>query len=192
MANQKENKFVYADPNKCLGCKSCEFACALAHAECDLETAVTQRMVLKSRNIVVQVDDTVLPIQCRHCEDAPCAHACPVGALYQEDGLVKLNRENCVGCKLCAMVCPFGSIVMTKEVLPTEVLPKAEGKRTNKARALKCDLCFSREGCISEENCACIQACPTQALTLIDYEQYRQRILAARVREMAKTRILGI
>jgi len=187
MANQKENKFVYADPNKCLGCKGCELACALAQAGCDLETAVTQQMPLKPGNSVVQVEDTVLPMQCRHCEDAPCAHACPVGALYQEDGLVKLNRENCVGCKICAMVCPFGAIVMT-----TETVQKTEGKRTNKARALKCDLCFGRQGKISEENCACIQACPTQALSLIDYQQYRQKILAARVQEMAKTRAKGI
>lgn len=187
MANQKENMFVYADPKKCLGCKGCELACALAHAGVDLETAVTQQMSLKPRNSVVQVEDTVLPIQCRQCEDAPCAHACPVGALYQEDGLVKLNRDNCVGCKLCAMVCPFGSIVMTKEVVE-----KADGKRTNKARALKCDLCFSRDGRIAEDNCACIQACPTKALTLVDYEEYRQKILVARAQEMAKARVKGL
>jgi carbon-monoxide dehydrogenase iron sulfur subunit len=186
MANLKENKFIYADPSKCLGCKSCEMACALAHAGCDLETAVAKQMQLKPRNIVVQVGATVVPIQCRQCEDAPCAHVCPVGALCQEDGLVKLNRENCVGCKVCAMVCPFGSIVMA-----TETIQKTEGTRTNKARALKCDLCFSRHEKVTEEACACVQACPTQALALIDYESYRQMVLAARVQEIAKSRASG-
>lgn len=183
MANQKENNFIYADSNKCLGCKNCELACAVAHADCELETAVARRLELKPRISVVQVDETAVPIQCRHCEDAPCVHACPVGALCQEDGLVKLNRENCVGCKICAMVCPFGSIVMT-----TETAVKPDGKKTNKARALKCDLCFSRNGEISEENCACIQACPTRALSLVDYESYRQKVLAARAQEVAKSR----
>lgn len=186
MANLKENNFVYADPNKCLGCKSCELACALAHAGCDLETAVANQIRIKPRNIVVEVATTVVPIQCRQCEDAPCAHVCPVGALCQEDGLVKLNRENCVGCKLCAMVCPFGSIVMT-----TDLPEKIGGTRTNKARALKCDLCYSRLGKVSEEACACVQACPTQALSLVDYESYRQKILAARVQEIAKSRAVG-
>lgn len=184
MANPQSNRFVYADPDLCLGCKSCEMACELSHAGYSLEEAVLSRLQLKPRTTVVQVESTTVPIQCRHCEDAPCAHACPVGALYQEDGLVKLNRENCVGCKVCAMVCPFGSIVMT-----TEVVERKDGKRTNRARALKCDLCFSRNGEIKAENCACIQACPTKALSLVDYESYRQRILEARVREIAKSRV---
>lgn len=187
MTTLKENKFIYADHNKCLGCKNCEIACALAHAGCDLETAVVNQMQLKPRNCVVQVESTVTPIQCRQCEDAPCAHACPVGALYQEEGLVKLNRLNCVGCKVCAMVCPFGSIVMT-----TESIQKAEVNRTNQARALKCDLCFSRHNHISEEACACVQACPTKAISLIDYESFRQKIIAARVKEIANSRPIGI
>jgi len=186
MDNPKENCFIYADSNKCLGCKSCELACALAHAGCDLETAAAKQMQLKPRNSVVEVEGVVVPIQCRQCEDAPCAHVCPVGALCQEDGLVKLNRENCVGCKLCAMVCPFGSIVMTPVAVHT-----FQEKRTNKARALKCDLCFSRLGKVSEEACACVQACPTQALALVDYESYRQQVLLARVQEIAKSRPTG-
>lgn len=183
MSSLKENRFIYAGPNKCLGCKSCELACALAHADCDLETAVANQIQVKPRTSVVQVEETVVPIQCRHCEDAPCAKACPVGALFQEDGLVKLNRENCIGCKVCAMVCPFGSIVMT-----TETVQKSEGKRTNRAKALKCDLCFSIHGNIAEGSCACVQSCPTKALSLVDYESYRQRILTARVQEIANSR----
>lgn len=183
MSNPKENKFIYADPGKCLGCKGCEIACALAHADCTLEEAVLNKLQLKSRTTLVNVEGTVVPIQCRQCEDAPCAPACPVGALYQEDGFVKLNRDNCVGCKICAMVCPFGAIVMVQEQAENK-----QGKRTNRSKALKCDLCFSRNNEVSKDNCACIQACPTKAMDLIDYETYRQGLLKARAKEIAKSR----
>lgn len=45
---------------------------------------------------------------CVHCAEAPCAEACPTGALAVsgETGFVTLDAERCVSCHLCAMVCP--------------------------------------------------------------------------------------
>ncbi|MDK2985113.1 MAG: anaerobic carbon-monoxide dehydrogenase iron sulfur subunit [Clostridia bacterium] len=180
MERAKENSFIYADPRKCLGCKNCELACAIAHADCDLQTAVTQGLQLQPRNSVVQVDDMVMPMQCRQCEDAPCALACPIGAIYQEDGLVKINEKNCVGCKVCVMVCPFGAITIRAD--------KKEGgnSRTKKAKARKCDLCYSRIKDNKEKSCACIEACPTKAIMLIDLESYRNKLFKTRAKELAE------
>ncbi|GAW29134.1 MULTISPECIES: 4Fe-4S dicluster domain-containing protein [unclassified Carboxydocella] len=180
MARAKENFFIYADPQKCLGCKNCEIACAVAHAGCDLQTAVTQGLQLQPRNSVVQVEDMVMPIQCRQCEDAPCAHACPTGAIYEEDRFVKINESNCIGCKVCTMVCPFGAIIVAKDITD-------EGThRTQKGKARKCDLCFSRTQDSDEFTCACVEACPTKAIMLVDYESYRKKLIEDRGKELVR------
>ena len=51
------------------------------------------------------------PKSCLHCEDAPCVTVCPTGASYkrQEDGIVLVNAETCIGCKLCSWACPYGA-----------------------------------------------------------------------------------
>ena len=51
------------------------------------------------------------PKSCLHCEDAPCVTVCPTGASYKraEDGIVLVNAEACIGCKLCSWACPYGA-----------------------------------------------------------------------------------
>ena len=180
MARAKENYFIYADPRKCLGCKNCEIACALAHANCDLTTAVTRGLKIRPRNSVVQVGGMVMPIQCRQCEDAPCAHACPTGAIYQEDKFVRINKSNCIGCKVCTMVCPFGAIIIANEE------NDGGNRRTKNGKAKKCDLCYSRKQGNDEISCACVEACPTKAIMLVDYESYRKKLIEERGKELVR------
>ena len=44
------------------------------------------------------------PVACHHCEDAPCAKACPTGALFfdPKNHRIGVNEDNCIGCKSCA------------------------------------------------------------------------------------------
>lgn len=93
------------------------------------------------------------PKSCLHCDDAPCVTVCPTGASYkrQEDGIVLVNEDACMGCGLCAWSCPYGA----------RELDKAEGVMK------KCTLCVDR---IYNENLpeedrepACVRACPAGA-----------------------------
>lgn len=179
MSVEKENYFIYADPEKCLGCKSCEIACGLAHSKTDLITAVLEGYRIRPRNRVVQAEGVRVPLQCRQCDDAPCAQVCPSGAISQREGMVYLDKGICIGCKSCSMVCPFGAIRIR-----TEAKEKGDG-RIKKAKALKCDLCIEKNGEIDPEECACIRACPTKAITLVDYEELVKRTMEVRAREIA-------
>jgi Fe-S-cluster-containing hydrogenase component 2 len=147
-----EGPFILVNPDRCLGCHTCELACAVAHIEADsVIGAVLAGERLQPRNYVLQVDSVKLSTQCRQCEDAPCVRVCPTGATYRTETYTAVDQRLCIGCRLCVMVCPFGAIhVATTEVAGRE-----------KRGAIKCDLCVDRP-----EGPACVEACPTKALSL--------------------------
>jgi carbon-monoxide dehydrogenase iron sulfur subunit len=140
-------KEILINLEHCLGCKSCELACAVEHsASKNIFTAIFADQPPVPRIYVEKGQQFNFPLQCRHCADAQCIKSCISGALWREEetGIVKHIPEKCVGCWMCVMACPFGAIVQDKE----------------EQLALKCDRCPERE------IPACVAACPTRALTL--------------------------
>lgn len=149
-------KAITVNIEKCLACKSCEIACALAHSKCKvLEEAATESPKPQRRVTVEAVGEFAVPIQCRHCEDAPCITVCPTAAIHRHaaNDPVLIDRDKCIGCKFCLMVCPFGVIELLRD-----------GKAV-----VKCDLCIERTKTGQEP--ACVEACPTKALKLADEEE---------------------
>jgi len=153
-------RMIVLNVEKCLGCKSCEIACAVAHSVSkDLYRAIRETPSPKARVSVELAVGVPVPVQCRHCEDAPCMSVCPTGAVHRadEDSPVVIDQDRCIGCKMCIQVCPFGVIALS-----------ADGKGV-----LKCDLCVERLGQGQEPACVC--ACPTGALRFADMEEVSGR-----------------
>jgi carbon-monoxide dehydrogenase iron sulfur subunit len=160
---RKTMKKLFVDYKKCLACKACETACAVAHhpshslfgALGDAKTQINVR--------VIGVEHEAFPLSCRHCEPADCLDACPSGAITRdgESGAVLLNPDMCKACAMCAMVCPFDAIAF---------------KETHRASfgrdvAYKCDLCNERIK--GGEQPACVMACHSGALVYGDFERMR-------------------
>ncbi len=144
--------FIMVDPARCLGCHTCELSCAVAHTRSGtLLGAVLDEEALAPRNRVVQVARVSFPTQCRQCEDAPCVKVCPTGATFRTETYTAVNPNRCIACRLCTMVCPFGTIRINTV--------QADGRA--KRAATKCDLCVDRP-----EGPACVASCPTKALSL--------------------------
>jgi len=165
---KSEGEAIVADLKKCLACKSCEFACAMAHTDTeDIEEAMLAEYSLVPRVKVIAAAGRAVPLQCQHCEDAPCVEVCPSGALYKDErtGRTLTVVEKCIGCKSCIFACPFGAVEWNA------------GTR----RLIKCDLC---EGVVEEgQQPACVTACPTGARIvrkMADLARERQKESAER------------
>lgn len=164
------NTFVVANPNKCIGCKSCEIACAVAHLGISVVDAGLRDTPFSPRINLIRAERVTVPIQCRHCEDAPCAKVCPVAAIVHQDNKIVVKEELCIGCKTCITACPIGAIDMAPRCeagreqmqLKLNVLTK-EGKQNKEVvTANKCDLCAGRP-----EGPACVEVCPADALIIV-------------------------
>lgn len=113
------------------------------------------------------------PRSCLHCEDAACVTVCPTGASYKraEDGIVLVDEDKCIGCKLCSWACPYG----------------AREYSDSRGVMQKCTLCVDRiynEALDAQDRQpACVLACPTRARhfgDLGDPESPVSRLVAAR------------
>ncbi|MGA9332931.1 MAG: 4Fe-4S dicluster domain-containing protein [Rudaea sp.] len=93
------------------------------------------------------------PRSCLHCETPDCVTVCPTGASYKraEDGIVLVDEDKCIGCKLCSWACPYGA------------------REYSEVRGVmqKCTLCVDRIYNETFEEIdrqpACVMACPTRA-----------------------------
>lgn len=160
-------KEILVRAENCLGCKSCELACAVAHSESqDLYRAIWESPRPQKR-VFVEGDGVYnFPLQCRQCTDRPCVHACMAGAMYLDEatGLVQMDRTRCVGCWMCVMVCPFGVIAQGAD-----------------HRAAKCDRCRDRN-----YQPACVEACPTKALQFVPVSQFMRSERKSYLTQIAK------
>ena len=175
------NRFVIADPKLCIGCGTCMAACSEVHKAQGLQQA--------PRLTVMRHEQATMPVQCRHCDDAPCSKVCPVEAIRQTGDCVQLNESLCIGCNLCAVACPFGAIqsggsrpeaVATSydTYIPCSIRSSNPSTSAGlgcfgedllswepgvRSIAIKCDLCEFRA-----DGPACVGACPSQALKLVN------------------------
>jgi len=140
-------KNLYYDVKKCLGCKSCEIACAIAHSIThDLFKTLTEEKLSLPRKKIFVSGGKNYPVSCRHCKEPKCIDACIACALTydKEKGMVVYDPDKCVGCWMCVMVCPYGAIRPNTKI----------------KTPVRCDKCKDLD------TPACVKACPTGAIIL--------------------------
>lgn len=168
-------KRIIADETKCMACRACEFACALAHAETDDLVEAILRQGSRPRIYIEAAGALAVPLQCRHCDDAPCVKVCPSGAISRssETGPVRVDQGKCIGCAYCVQACPFGVVVLTK-------CSGSDASNSGKV-VVKCDLCETRLSAGLQP--ACVSSCPVGALV---FEEVEVGARKARARSAAK------
>jgi len=166
-------KTVFVNPERCIGCRQCEFACAVEHSlSRDAAAAVFESPPPRSRIHVMpgRAYNTSFPNRCRHCNPAPCQQVCPTAAITRdtEHDLVLSDAHRCIACAMCAMVCPFDAITFHEKAngMPARVV------------ALKCDGCIERT--TAGRLPACVEACKTGGLV---YGELNELIAEGRAQE---------
>ncbi len=138
---------IVIQPDLCDGCLDCQEACAKLHGTSGI--------------LVREVEGSFYPIICQQCEDAPCEMICPTDAISKEG----IDKDKCIGCGLCMMVCPFGAVVI------------------HERKAHKCNQCPDLG------TPACIKACSKRAITKVDTERLqaeRQRKHIEKITSLGK------
>jgi len=153
---KEETKRIYCILETCLGCKSCEIACAVEHSQSkDIFKSLKEETAPKKRVFMQHSGEGPYPLQCRHCDEPLCLLACMSAAITKDaaTGVVTIDQDKCVGCGMCIMSCPFGALIMDKD----------------RKVSLKCDLC------IESGEPACVRACPTGSLFFGTLEEFKKK-----------------
>jgi Fe-S-cluster-containing dehydrogenase component len=197
---------MVVDLDRCIGCGACTVAC---YAENNIGV-VGEARILEGREMAwLRVERyldpdrpehiTFLPMMCQHCDNAPCEAVCPVYAPHHsKEGLNNQIYNRCIGTRFCSQNCPYKVRRFNwfdwkwPDPLPQQLNPNVTVR--SKGVMEKCSFCIQRikaaHGKAKDESRqirdgdvvpACVQTCPTDALTfgnLMDLKS-RVRILAA-------------
>ncbi|HXE56209.1 MAG TPA: 4Fe-4S dicluster domain-containing protein [Tepidisphaeraceae bacterium] len=172
----------FTDTTLCIGCKACEVACkqwnqlpsdgltftANSYDNTGHLSGSTWRHVTFKEKTAEDGSGMsrwlMMSDVCKHCQSAPCQHACPTGAIiYNQFGDVYVQNDICNGCGYCITACPFGVLGRTDTVAGL----KADG------HAHKCTLCMDRQ--VEGLTPACAKSCPTSSIQFGPVEALREK-----------------
>lgn len=154
------------DTTKCIGCFTCRTACQRQNDLLPEQDFIRfeQRETGSFPNVRVEN----IPLQCMHCEDAPCAQVCPTGAARMgADGIVEVDDGRCIGCLYCMAACPYQVRVRNPQT----------------GTVGKCRFCTVSAEQTGTKMCTCVEACLTGARIFGDLDDPDSEI----VREIART-----
>ena len=137
------SKILNILPEKCTGCMQCELACSW------VQTGMFQPSRSMIRVNVFDEEASYAPYTCLQCDEAWCMSVCPVNAITTDEatGAKVVIDKLCIGCHLCTLACPFGTVF---------TLPDS-------GEAAKCNLCGGDP--------ACATACPTDAIEYVEADK---------------------
>lgn len=112
----KQFTFV-VDVDRCIGCKGCQVACKMENCVA-LGEGRNKVCTIGPNGVYPDLELYFLPTMCQQCENPPCVQACPTGACYkrEEDGVILVDQDRCVGCGSCRRACPYQMIRSSREL----------------------------------------------------------------------------
>ncbi|MBQ1376252.1 MAG: 4Fe-4S binding protein [Clostridia bacterium] len=136
-------KRIYVNEKWCLGCHLCEYNCAFSQSGA-MDMATALKGIQIRPNIRVEEGGGICyAVSCRHCDDPLCVKGCIGGALSVKDGVITIDRDKCIHCYTCVVMCPYGA-----------VMPSEDGA------VQKCELCVKTK----RGTPACVAGCPNGAI----------------------------
>lgn len=173
------------DLKRCYGCYSCQVACkANNHTPQGIDWA---RCISTETGTYPSALRQMLPMICQQCAEPACKEVCPTGATKQdENGIVTVDKDICMGCAYCMQACPYGERQVVHDwktyfpdaegaLDPYEAHCRKEWERKNGyGIATKCDFCMDRVN--DGQQPACVETCPAKARYFGDLEDPESEI----------------
>ena len=163
---------MVVDLRKCVGCTACVVACKSEH---NTPSGIFQTTVLdKEMGKFPKSIRVFVPVLCNHCDEPTCVDVCPTKASYKQDnGVVNIDYEKCIGCAACVEHCPYQvrTLVQDNRVLfpdGVSTFEKPVHRKIPNNVATKCDFCYHRLD--AGKKPACSNVCPTEARMFGDLE----------------------
>jgi Fe-S-cluster-containing dehydrogenase component len=134
---------------KCLGCRSCEFACKNDHGQNDTFRRKIHTISDASERTGQRFHH--FSMSCNHCANPACMANCPEMAIKKKaNGVVIIDQMKCTGCSHCITACPFDAISFNM------ITRKVD----------KCDMCYGLQ--MQGNSTICVSSCPVNAIEIID------------------------
>ena len=127
---------IIFNQENCSGCGVCKLACSIAN----FQQVTPAKAMLRIEGRFPDPGDYQIHF-CDQCGE--CAEACPVDAIVLEDGIYRINEEDCTACHECVDACPHSVMIIKEE----DDMPA------------KCVLCGE-----------CAQVCPREAIMITEKE----------------------
>lgn len=143
---------ILADLDRCIGCRGgCQVACKTQH-DIALGPSRSKLYTMGPTGIFPNLEMYFIAVMCQQCENPTCVDVCPTGACYKDesDGVIKIDRNVCIGCGSCRRACPYDAIIANEEMHVSD----------------KCDICSELRA--AGEEPVCVKNCSGRALIFGD------------------------
>ncbi len=147
--------------DRCIGCYACEIACKNENGV-PLGMHYNKVLTVGPVGAFPNIQMYFLPALCQVCKDAPCVKVCPTHATYRTaDGQIMIDKEKCIGCKMCMAACPYGARSYNPETKVVE----------------KCTMCNHLQAV--GEDPACVKVCCAKARLFGDIDDPESEVSKA-------------
>lgn len=137
------------DLRKCIGCMTCTVACEVENF---LPRGVSWGKVADFEDgEFPKVKRTFLQLPCMQCEEPACKNVCPTEAISKrEDGIVLIDYDKCIGCRICVIACPYDApsyidtIQLPLPLLRVKKEVRSKYQIVKEKKVSKCTFCAHR------------------------------------------------
>lgn len=174
-----DEKVIVFDPLYCSGCMYCMTACSTYHQGATSLSKSRIHVIRHEGHAIANMmeeDHLIFDlITCQQCDHPYCQYLCPALAIEKDPitGAIQINHDQCIGCRMCMVGCPFGAILYD----------------SNRKQVVKCELCGGDPQCVRFCFSGALKFLPKDLSHLIQRDRTGRKMIQHHSRKMKEKSI---